>query len=306
MRIEDLVYLLEIARTRSFSTAANNLHISQPSISQAIKKLEDELNTNLFIRSRAGITLTEIGEDIARKAQAILKLVEEINNVSNMFDSEYTGKLSIGVIPNILTPIPGTINTFKKSYPKIDLEFVEDGSQQIMDQVKNNELDIGIIATPNNLWGDEDLLVYKKLAVGEVMACVGKNSPLASFRSLTPEQIINYPIVHFGSRFASITNFINELRKFGEVKTLFSSTNNEISKRVITEGLAIGFMLSTFLSEDLYVKSGDIIPLPVTDIPNGLTFGCIYSKKLSFPPIYNEFIKVFKSQLTPLVPNLFN
>src|SRR4051812_18234713 len=119
MRLEQLQYFVEIAKTGSYSQAANNLYISQPSISHGIKKLEDTLKVRLFERSRNGAVLTEIGKNILPKAQSVLITIEEIIDEAKREEEILTGKLSIATIPSLGRYITDTLLEFKEKHPRV-------------------------------------------------------------------------------------------------------------------------------------------------------------------------------------------
>jgi DNA-binding transcriptional LysR family regulator len=297
MRIEQFSYLVEVARNQSFSIAAKKLHITQPSISLAITNLENELGMKLINRSRTGISLTKKGEDIVKKAQEILRTVEEIKNEANINNSKFSGKLSIGVIPSIcMSLLPRTLNIFKNKYPGVDIEISEGGSDQIKESVKKGELDLGFIGIPIGSWAENEHLVFKKLFKGEIMACVGKQSSLSFNDEISLHEISKHPIVIFNSRYSTNKLVTNLLKNYGEIKTLFTSDNTESAKKVIAQGLAIGFYPDLSLKVDPYVKTGEIIPLSIKDIQTDVIFGWIYSERFPCSELAYEFATILNAQ----------
>ncbi|WP_078429754.1 LysR family transcriptional regulator [Alkalihalobacterium alkalinitrilicum] len=301
MRLEQLSYLIEIARLGSFSLAAERLHISQPSISQAINNLEKELGVKLFKRSRAGAELTEVGEVIVKKAQEVLRKLDELKQEANIETSSYIGKLSIGAVPSIcMTLLPEVLDVYKKKYPNVNLDINESGTKEVISDVLNEKIDVGFVGVFTNGWKEAGLnnnLHFEKLFHGEIMACVGKESPLAFENPVDPKVLIKYPIVIFNPMYTINQIVTSILEEYGEIKNLFSSDNTESAKRVIAQGLAIGFYTDLSLKNDPYVETGKIIPLHIDHNEVSITFGLIYPKSYQFSPIIRSFIKVLKSHI---------
>ncbi len=308
MRIEQLYYLVEIARYNSFSSAAEKLHISQPSLSQAINKLEKELGVKLFKRTRTGSILTENGKEIVKKAQEVLLKFEELEQLANKKSSTYSGTLSIGVIPSIyMALLPTVLEIYKNKFPYVNLEIKEGGTHEIKQEIKDGKLDIGLIAIFDKNDKYNENLYYEKLLVGKIMACVGKNHPLASQKTILPSQIIEYPIIAFNSDKYILLDIVSRVtKKYGEFKTLFKTENSESAKKVIAQGVAIGFYSDLSLRNDPYVQLGQIFPLEISNLKEFIFYGWARSKEYHFSIIAREFITIFKSHVNTLQQNHYN
>lgn len=305
MRIEQLYYLVEVARHESFSIAAERLHISQPSISQAISNLEKEMGIKLFNRSRNGIHLTEGGEIFLQKSQEILKSIEELEMVARKEKVEYTGTLSIGAVPSIcLGFLPKAMAEYKQRFPNVKLVIKEGGSLGILEEVEEGKLDLGFVAIPYPSLEDKGKLYFEALSKGELMACVGKNSSLSKKQSISPTEIVKEPLVLFNYRYTMNHVIKTLLQNYGELNILFESDNTESAKRVIAEGLAVGFYTDFSMKVDPYVKMGDIVPVPITENIVDITFGWIRSKNIHFSSAAREFIRIYKSQMRSSQPCL--
>ena len=182
-------YVWEVYKTKSFTKAAENLYISQPSLSAAIKKLEENLGAQLFERLGGGVQLTEIGKEYILAAEKILEIQNEFDKrVSDIHNLE-TGKISVGGT-NYLSSylLPKIVKRFKELYPKIDVTLVEANSLTLCNMIKNGELDIIIDSF------DETLKEYdgEALTNEKILLCVPKeyeiNKSLSDF-SISPEEI---------------------------------------------------------------------------------------------------------------------
>ena len=161
VQVSQLKYLLALIRTQSFSEAAAQCFVSQPALSMAIRKLEEELNITLFDRKSSPIVLTEKGEIIASQAQKIIEdfaLLEKIT--AELQSLEPKGTLNLSVIPT-LAPylIPLFINKFSTDFPNIDLTIEEDSTKVILHKLRNSETDVALLVTPI----DDKSLIYNPL-----------------------------------------------------------------------------------------------------------------------------------------------
>ena len=161
VQVSQLKYLLALIRTQSFSEAAAQCFVSQPALSMAIRKLEEELNITLFDRKSSPIVLTEKGEIVASQAQKIIEdfaLLEKIT--AELQSLEPKGTLNLSVIPT-LAPylIPLFINKFSTDFPNIDLTIEEDSTKVILHKLRNSETDVALLVTPI----DDKSLIYNPL-----------------------------------------------------------------------------------------------------------------------------------------------
>ncbi|MDF2512779.1 MAG: putative LysR family transcriptional regulator [Herbinix sp.] len=136
-------YIYAVKSLGSFTKAADHLHISQPALSIAIKKLEQELNYAIFDRNTNPTTLTPAGEIILSHIEKIMLLESNTKAALNDLDSMTSGRLMIGGTQYITAFIlPDIIFRFKEKYPQIDIEFIESSSANLADLLINNKIDL--------------------------------------------------------------------------------------------------------------------------------------------------------------------
>lgn len=149
MNLRDLEYFVALAKYRHFGRAAEACHVSQPSLSAQIKKLEETLGISLIERSSKRMMLTEAGEEVLRHAQAILAQAEEIRDVGRMASDPLSGRFRLGVIPTIAPYLlPTLLPKLEKEFPKLQLELYEGQTQVITTQLGRGELDAVLLALP--------------------------------------------------------------------------------------------------------------------------------------------------------------
>lgn len=148
MEIHQLRYFVAVAQTGSFSRAADQCHVSQPSLSQQIAKLERHLGCKLFDRLPQGTALTDAGEVLLKQATAILSAVEETEQRLRDGNTQYS-RLTVGAIPTIAPYLlPQTLEHFSQAHPETVLTVHEDVTEQLIQGLIAGEIDVALMALP--------------------------------------------------------------------------------------------------------------------------------------------------------------
>lgn len=143
MEIHQLRYFVAVAEEGNFSHAAEREHVSQPSLSQQILKLEAELNQQLFDRLPRSVVLTEAGRCLLEYARPILTGIAEARRSVAGLEQEVAGSLSVGAIPSIaLYVLPRLIGRFQSAYPKVTFELFEDTTDKLAARLEDGTLDV--------------------------------------------------------------------------------------------------------------------------------------------------------------------
>lgn len=144
-----LEYIVALAQYQSFSLAAEKCFVTQPTLSMQIKKMENDLDVILFDRTKKPVTPTEIGSLLIEQARTILTETEKITELVQISRHTLAGKLRIGILPSIAPYLlPNFIGKFAKKYTGLDITVKELISDEIMQALENDQLDVGILATP--------------------------------------------------------------------------------------------------------------------------------------------------------------
>jgi len=149
MTITQLQYIVAVDTYRSFAKAAGHCYVSQPALSMQIKKIEEELDVLIFDRSRKPVITTDIGTRIVEHARLIMKEIQRMPELVKEQKDEISGTLRVGIIPT-LSPylLPLFVTDFMEKYTDITLIFEELLSEEIAEKLNNDQLDVGILATP--------------------------------------------------------------------------------------------------------------------------------------------------------------
>lgn len=149
MTITQLEYIISLDTHRHFATAADKCFITQPTLSMQIQKLEDELGTKLFDRSKQPVIPTETGEEVIQQARIILHEVKMMHQLIQDKQGVFQGELRIGIIPT-LAPylLPLFLQPFLHKYPDIKIKVKEMTTDIIIDNLKTGKIDAGLLVTP--------------------------------------------------------------------------------------------------------------------------------------------------------------
>ena len=161
MTITQLKYCIAVAKHRNFTTAAEYVHVTQPTLSMQIQKLEQELNLTIFDRAQKPIALTAIGKKIIDQAKLIVGESDRMLDVVDQEKGIIGGTFKLGIIPTIMpTLLPMFLQTVLKSYPQLALEIEEMPTHLILERLENGTLDAGIAATPLDISQIEEKPLY--------------------------------------------------------------------------------------------------------------------------------------------------
>ncbi len=158
MNLRDLRYLVALADTRHFGHAATKSHISQPTLSAQIKKLEDYLGAPLVERQPRNITLTEVGERVVARARQVLQGCDDIVELARAARDPLAGTLRVALIPT-LGPylLPSVMPPLRKRLPKLQLMLYEYQTGALLERLRAGEIDVGILALGVDTEGLETL-----------------------------------------------------------------------------------------------------------------------------------------------------
>lgn len=151
MNLKDLKYFLSLAKHKNFSKAAEECFVTQPTLSNQISKLEEELDLILFERTNRKVSITEEGKLILDFAQKALENVSEIKKLAHRFKEPLTGRFTLGVI-HTLSPylLPIILMPLKEQYPNLELVLIEATTNELLDDLKSGRIDAALLATSVN------------------------------------------------------------------------------------------------------------------------------------------------------------
>jgi len=181
MEMHQLRYVVAVARTGNFSRAADQCHVSQPSLSQQIKKLEDELGERLFDRMKREAKLTQPGEAFLRRAVRILEEVDAARREATDARDLLRGPVTVGVLPT-LAPylLPDVLAAFTEKYPGVAVEVQEDTTARLLILALAYEIDFALASLPIQ----DARLAVRELFTEELLLALPPGHPLTHKRTV--------------------------------------------------------------------------------------------------------------------------
>ncbi|MFZ2989261.1 LysR family transcriptional regulator, partial [Ideonella sp.] len=149
MTLTELRYIVAVARERHFGRAAEACHVSQPTLSVAIKKLEEELDVKIFERGSSEVSLTDLGAAIVRQAQSVIEQAQGIREIAKRGKDPLAGPLRLGIIYTIGPYLlPSLVRNAIELTPQMPLMLQENFTAKLLDMLRTGELDCAIMAEP--------------------------------------------------------------------------------------------------------------------------------------------------------------
>lgn len=174
MNLQQLEYIIAVEQERHFVRAAEKCFVTQATLSMMIKKLEEELEVILFDRSKQPVVPTAIGQQVIAQAKVILQETDRLKSLINEAKGHLSGELRIGIIPT-LAPylLPLFLSSFLEKYPDIKLKINEITTEEIVNRLTSNDLDVGLVATPLH----HSAIFEQPLFYEEFVVYVSKDEP---------------------------------------------------------------------------------------------------------------------------------
>ena len=217
MSLTELKFIIAVAQERNFRRAAEKCFVTQPALSLAIKKLEEELHIIIFERSRTDVSMTEIGAKIVEQASKVLEEVAYIKQLAELGKNQLKSPLKLGMIHSVGPYLlPEIIPILRKTAPDMPLEVEENLTANLESQLKNGVIDAAIIALPFDVAG----LQYRALYDEEFDVVVPSGHHWAKRKHIKPQELSDEKVLllNSGHCFSNqVTQACPELSRKGEI-----------------------------------------------------------------------------------------
>lgn len=230
----DLRYFLEISQTQNVSRAAERLGVSQPTLSVAIRRLEDLLGTELLIRTKTGVRPTHAGEKLASQARQLLNEWDRIRDSVLRDEREIRGRYVIGCHPSVaMYSLPHVLPTLFAQNPALEVRLVHDLSRKITEDVISFKVDFGIVVNP---W-DHPELVIKPLCRDEVT--VWTSSRPSALQDLTTGDAVLFA----NPEMQQVQHLLKQFKKKGlTYGRIVASDSLEVLTSLVAAGAGAGIL----------------------------------------------------------------
>ena len=243
MTLTELKYIVAVARERHFGKAADACYVSQPTLSVAVKKLEEELDVKLFERSANEVAVTPLGEEIVRQAQSVLEQAAAIKEIAKRGKDPLTGPLTLGVIYTIGPYLlPDLVRQMIKLNPQMPLILQENFTVKLLEMLRNGEIDCAILAEPFPDAGLATVPLYDE----PFLAAVPANHPLASQTQVSTEELKRETMLLLGSGHCfrdHVMEVCPEFAKFSSnvegIRKSFEGSSLETIKHMVAAGMGV-------------------------------------------------------------------
>jgi LysR family transcriptional regulator, hydrogen peroxide-inducible genes activator len=243
MTLTELKYIVAVAREKHFGRGADACHVSQPTLSVAVKKLEEELDVKLFERSAGEVSVTPLGLEIIRQAQSVLEQAEAIKDIAKRGKDPLAGSLRLGVIYTIGPYLlPQLVRQMISALPQMPLVLTENFTVSLLEQLRSGEIDCAVLAEP---FPDTNLAIAP-LYDEPFMAAVPSGHPLAARSSVSAEEIKNETMLLLGNGHCfrdHVLEVCPEFARFssqtGGIRRSFEGSSLETIKHMVAAGMGI-------------------------------------------------------------------
>jgi LysR family hydrogen peroxide-inducible transcriptional activator len=282
MTLTELKYIVAVARERHFGKAADACFVSQPTLSVAIKKLEEELDVKLFERNANEVSVTPLGEEIIQHAQRVLEQAAEIKEIAKRGKDPLSGALRLGVIYTIGPYLlPDLMKQVMKKTPQMPLMLQENFTVKLMEMLRAGEIDCAILAEPFPDTGLATAALYDE----PFMAALPFKHRLAKHTSMTAEQLKNETMLLLGNGHCfrdHVLEVCPEFARFSSnaegIRKSFEGSSLETIKHMVAAGMGVTLVPRLSVPEEALSEQPkrkknedpDVLYLPIVDEAGGL------------------------------------
>ncbi len=243
MTLTELKYIVAVAREKHFGKAAEACFVSQPTLSVAIRKLEDELEVKLFERSASEVAVTPLGEEIVRQAQSVLEQAAAIKDIAKRGKDPLAGPLKLGVIYTIGPYLlPDLVRQVIRLSPQMPLMLQENFTVKLLEMLRTGEIDCAILAEP---FPDAGLAIAP-LYDEPFMAALPSHHPLAARKSVTSGELKNETMLLLGTGHCfrdHVLEVCPEFARFASdaegIRRSFEGSSLETIKHMVAAGMGV-------------------------------------------------------------------
>jgi len=264
MDIQHLQYFVAVATQGNFTKAAQQLYVTQPTISKMVKSIEEELGVTLFDRSGKQVKLTDAGKILLGQAQNIIKSFKNLSSELDDLVELKTGSIQIGLPPMTGSRFfPRVIQEFHKQYPRITVQLFEDGAKRIESDVGNGILDLGVVVLPTK----NDIFHSFSFVNEQLMLLTHPTNPLSKREVARLKDLEHEDFILFRKDFALHDRIITECVRTGfQPHIIYESSQWDFISEMVAANLGIALLPET-VCRQLDQKRVSIIPLMEPVIP---------------------------------------
>ena len=293
MNLKQLEAFVQIADSGSFSKAAKDLYLTQPTISAHVSTLEKELNTRLFVRNTKEVKLSDSGTVLYDYAKQMIVLQKQIEDTFAVREEKAQQRITIAAstIPAQYL-LPDILANFVEKYPNQQFKIIEADSSQVVEMVVNHKVDIGFAGTVI----DKRLCKYIPFYQDELIVIAPNNEKYRNISCADASWIINEPLIMREEGSGTRKEAEKQLKKIGvniaKLNVIASMENPEAIKRAVASGM--GVSLISRLAAEMELEKGNLIAFPISSEDMRRDIHLIYNRNLQLSRSADRLVKVVK------------
>ncbi len=240
MNLRDLHYLVTLADLRHFSKAAETCHVSQPTLSTQIRKLESELEVQLFERAPRKVMLTPIGEEIVERARKVLRDTQQLKQLAKQRRDPASGVLKLGLFPT-LAPylLPHVVPKVREHFPELTLQLFEEKTGDVLQMLEQGKLDAGVLALPL----PDETLEHQVLFEEPFVLAIPSGHPLAAKTNIKTNDLRSSPLLLLEEGHCLRDHALEVCQMAGALEELdFHATSMETLRQMVAANTGITLM----------------------------------------------------------------
>lgn len=241
MNLTQLEYVLAIAKYGKFSLAAESLFITQPSLSQQITALEQELGVKLFYRTTRSIQITDAGRAFVEQAEGLIRNMEMLRQNMSEYAGLLKGTINIGTITALeAIQFSNLITDFYTAYPQLTINIISNNSISLLEELNNAKIDVAFLAMPEG--GSYPDIDFTYIGYDEYCIMVSKDSPLAAKKSIDLQELKDERIILYQPSQSISGICLNACREAGFTPNIICRNSAApITASLVGAGLGVGF-----------------------------------------------------------------
>lgn len=262
----------EVVKQRSISKAADKLRMTQPALSIQLKNFQENFEFPLYLKKGRGIQISEYGLKIEKLANEVLQKAQEITDLTKAYKNLEAGELKIVSASTGKYVIPYLVHGFLKQYPNVDLKIEISNKEDVINQLKENEIDFALISVV-----PENLLVHEEVLFENQLYLVGK----------TPEYDPEMPLIYRESGSAT-RKAMDEYFDKEPRKKSFELSTNEAVKQAVMAGLGYSILPYIGIADEL--QRGELHIIEKKDLPIITFWRIVYNRSNKQSPLAKAFL----------------
>lgn len=246
MTLSELRFIVAVSKERNFRRAAEKCFVSQPALTLAIKKLEDDLGVLIFERSRTDVSPTPIGEKIVHQAIRAIEEVNHIREIAKQGNNQLSGPFRLGLIYSVGPYLlPEIIPILRQKAPDMPLDIEENLTTQLEMQLKNGVIDAAIVALPFNVAGINTLALYDE----KYIVMVPIDHPWANKTSIKAEALIDENVLLLNSGHCYSHQVLEACPDLSRKGQVLQGNSLETIRNMVASNLGITVLPSSAVTE---------------------------------------------------------